>query len=150
MYGIRVIWVIFLLFCGIIPVLTIPGSPKRGLMSKKQILLMLDESIRKIIDQPTSEESDKKSLAKYISLTKSLSVCMSRGRITKSELVSCINSSFTDLEIVPPPQLIHCLGDYLICTGKIFLKRIRKNPEDDHFLSVFFIKHFFRYFIQSL
>lgn len=141
MYGIRLIWGIILLFWSIIPVLSAPGSPKRGIMSKNQIMKMLDESVRRIIDPPMEEESDKKALTKYIFLTKSLSVCMSRGKITKGELVSCINSSFTDLEIVPPPQLIHCVGDYLICTGKTFIKRMKKGPEDEHFLSVFFITH---------
>ncbi|UVC49532.1 hypothetical protein MACK_003370 [Theileria orientalis] len=87
-------------------------------LTKEEVLEILQDSVRSMIESDGSEPSDEQKFRTYFMMVKSLGYCMAGGEMKKSEVVTCLNTVIGELGITPPAPFMKCLGEYIMCSSR--------------------------------
>ncbi|UVC54149.1 hypothetical protein MACJ_003483 [Theileria orientalis] len=87
-------------------------------LTKEEVLEILQDSVRSMIESDGSESGDDQKLKGYFLMVKSLGYCMAGGEMKKHEVVSCLNTVIGELGITPPAPFMKCLGEYILCSSR--------------------------------
>ncbi|BAM39403.1 conserved hypothetical protein [Theileria orientalis strain Shintoku] len=104
-------------------------QPKHYL-SKEEVMEMLQDSVRSLIEADGSDSNDDQKLLRYFTMVKSLGYCMAGGEMKKHELVTCLNTVIGELGITPPAPFMKCLGEYIMCSSRVCFSSVLEKKAD--------------------